>query len=425
MVAFLQRLIHEQGDKVRYDSPYGPVYFFNHPDQVQVVLHGGNFVRTSLVSLVLGQGLLASEGAHWRAQRRLAQPLFHEACLPAFIPAIIDATQAMLRRWDETCHNGATLDVSSEMRRLTLEVIFGAFFSSLPEGDAGDWDAALTTLIEDLGAISSTQFNVPLSFSPTRHARFQEALQSIDRKVRRMIEVRRALEDKPRDLLTLLMQKKDGTTGQPLEDVQIRDEVVTMLIAGHETTAIALGWVWQALAENPAVEERMSAELEQVLQGRTPTANDLPGLRYTRMVLEETMRLYPPVWVTSRQTLVEEELAGCRIPAKTVVLISAYTTHRHPEFWEEPERFNPERFDPEKEQKRHRYAYLPFGGGRHVCLGQSFAILEGQIILARILPRWKIRPAHGHTAEIDPSITLRQRGGLWMTVEPRSPLIAP
>ena len=397
-------------------------YFFNHPDQVQIIAQSNQFQRERLMTLILGYGLLSSDGDYWRGQRRLMAPLFHERCMVGFAPLISGLTREAFHRWDARQKSGLTLDVAFEMRRLTLDVVVRAFFGvELADPSLDELCEEVTTLIEDLGAITNTLFNARERISPERNARFQRALRLVDGFAYRAIAERRAASAKPRDLLTVLIGASDETTGLPLDDKQIRDEVVTMLIAGHETTAIALAWALHLLATHPEAADRLDSELDTVLGGRTPTHEDLPALAYTRLVIEETMRLNPPVWFTMRRALVDTEVGGYRVPAGSSVLVSAFTTHRHRSFWENPEVFDPERFSPERSRGRHKYAHFPFSGGRHHCLGHLFATMEGQIILAMMTQHWRVRPSPGHVVDSNPALTLRQRTGFLAALERRDP----
>lgn len=408
---FVVELVARYGDVVRYFNPYGEVYFFNHPDHVQSVIQSANYQRERLVTMILGKGLLSSDGDLWRTQRRLMTPHFSDHCLLGFARVITETTLAAFHRWDELHAGESSMDVAFEMRRLTLDVIVRALFSVELDGKLDALSDAVTTLIEDLGTITGTLFNVNQQISPARNAKFQNAMRCVDEFAYGLIAERRSLSKMPRDLLTVLLQSKDTATGQPLDDKQLRDEVVTMLIAGHETTAITLGWALHLLTQNPGASSKLDTELDKALGGRTPTHEDLIALSYTRMVIEETMRLNPPVWFMMRRSVVETEIAGYSIPADASVLVCAFTTHRHKDFWEDPERFDPERFSPERSQGRHRYAHFPFSGGRHHCLGHGFAMMEAQLILAMIMQRWRLLPSLGHVVDPNPALTLRQRAG--------------
>ncbi|MDP3767798.1 MAG: cytochrome P450, partial [Dehalococcoidia bacterium] len=255
--------------------------------------------------------------------------------------------------------------------------------------------------------------------TPT-NLRFRRAMRTLDDIVYGMIEARRNNGADKDDLLSMLLEARDEETGEGMSDKQLRDEVFTMFTAGHETTAAALAWTWYLLSQHPEAEGRLHNELGSVLSGRTPGLDDLQRLPYTRMVIEETLRLYPPVWSIGRMALREDTVLGYRIPAKGQVLLSSYVTHRHPEFWDEPERFDPERFAPERAASRPRYAYFPFGGGPRQCIGNEFAMMEAQLALATLAQRYRLRLVPGQVVEPEPAVTLRPRHGVMVTVEARS-----
>jgi cytochrome P450 len=423
---YLTGLVRDYGDTVLYRNPYGPVYFFNHPEQVHAILQNSNLVRTPLVTIMMGDGLLASDGPYWREQRKLVQPAFHERCLQGYAPLISEYAIAMAERWERLAAIGEPVDISSDIKHLALSIILKVMFSvSLSAGDLAKLCDAITTAINDLGAVAWTFFNVPSQFKPSRSAQFREAKAMFDQIVHRIIADRRLSTEKPRDLLSVLLQAQDATTGQPLTDNQIRDEIATMIIGGHETTALTLSWAWHLLAQHPLAEQRLEAEVDDVLQGRTPTTADLPALSYTRMVLQETLRLYPPVWFMMRKAVVADQIGDYEIPANSMVLISPYTTQRHPDHWKDPDQFVPERFLPEHQTGRHRGAFVAFAGGRHHCLGHAFAMMEGQTVLAILAQRFRFRPEAGHQVELDPVMSLRQRDGVRGRIQIRSNFARP
>lgn len=416
---FLLNLVRDFGDAVCYPTPYGPVYFFNHPEDVRQVLHSANIVRAPLVSLALGQGLIASDGPYWRGQRRLMQPDLHENCLQGFEPLILDSIGKMLAGWKLVEHRSVSLDIAHEMKLLTLDIVARAMFSTDLSEHAGALCEAIDVMVEDLGFINCTLLNAPLSISPSRNARFQGALATVDRVVFGLIEERRASHNQTRDLLSTLVDWRDPQTGEGLSNVQLRDEIVTILIAGHETTAIALAWAWHLLAENLPVLRALQREVDEVLNGRLPSIADLPRLPWNESVLNEAMRLYPPVWMMVRRAEKPEEIGGYSIPQDAFVLVSAYTTQRHPQFWENPEVFDPERFTPNTSPKRPLYAHFPFGGGRHLCLGMRFALIEGQLILAALAQKFDFHSLPNSRVVPQPVLTLRQQFGVPMQLEVR------
>jgi len=282
--------------------------------------------------------------------------------------------------------------------------------------DAEIIGAALTEVNRQLGEFHLLDM---LWMIPTlRKRRFRNAVHALDRVVDKIIDQRRRSTHRNQDLLSMLLEAVDEETSQPMTPRQVRDEVLTLLLAGHETTANALAWTWYLLSQNPNAADRLHHELTRVLGERAPGGLDLPQLPYTRMVVEESMRLYPPAWAVSRNAVDEDEIGGYRVPRQTNVIICSFVTHRHSTFWEEPERFDPERFSPARSEGRPNFAYLPFGGGPRICIGNSFAMAEVQLILATVAQRYRLRLVPRHPVELHPLITLRPRYGMRMTLHP-------
>ncbi len=415
---FLLSVTRRHGDAVRYSSGLGNTYLFNRPDYIKQVLHSPQFTRTSLVKIVLGEGLLASDGEYWKRQRRLAQPVFVPGRVAKFGPLILDHTQAMLERWADVAEHGQALDVSGEMTRLTLSIIVEALFGVDLGPKAAELCESIQVLMEDLGDMGCTQINSTLTFSPSSGQRFHTALASVDRIAYEIIDEGRDSPLDPGNLLSLLLSARDEETSEPLSTRQLRDEVVTLMISGHETTSLILSWAWTLLAWNPEAERRVHQELDDVLGKRVPTLQDLDSLPYSHMVLQESMRLYPPVWFIARKSVFAGEVGGCHVPENVLVIVSPYAINRHPRYWEDPDEFEPLRFSPGLD--RPRYSYIPFGGGRHVCLGTHLAMMEGQLILASIAQNYRVHPVPDHPIEPQPAITLRQRHGLMATLSRRT-----
>jgi cytochrome P450 len=391
----------------------------NEADGARRVLQSGNYVRGSMLKLVLGEGLLASEGVYWRRQRRLMQPAFHQQRVAGLDSIITSFAAKMLGRWQEFSVSGRPVDVAAEMPRLTLKIIAKALFSVELNDQLGALSEAVTQLDEDLGRFASMLFTTPPQMSLARNRRFETALREVDRVVHSMISGRRQSQEKIDDLLSLLLSHHAEETDKGLDDRQIRDEAVTMLLAGHVTTANALSFAWYLLSLHPDVEARLHDELGRVLDGRLPTARDIPELRYTRMVLQESLRLYPPVWFISRKALADDDIGGYRIPANAAVVVSPYLMHRHPDYWDDPEQFNPERFALESTGDRPDHAYIPFGAGPHTCIGVHLAMLEGQLILATVAQRYKLGLAQQTVVEPEPALTLKVRDRLPMILQDR------
>lgn len=367
----------------------------------------------------LGEGLLTSEGELWRRQRRILAPAFQTKRIASFAPVMTAATEAMLARWD-VHPKEKPLNIAEEMMRLTLDIIGRTMFSS----DLGEHGAAIGRSVSEYQEFAGRPsivdlLNLPEWLPRLGPARARQAVGALDQAMTAIIAKRRAGETAANDLLSLLLAARDEETGEGMSDTMIRDEVATIFTAGHETTANGLAWTWYLLSLHPRERGALEAELESVLAGRSPIADDLPGLAYTRMVFDEAIRLYPPAHTLAREALDDDEILGHRIPKGSSIVISPWLLHRHKKLWIEPERFDPERFRPEAAAKRHRYAYIPFGGGPRICIGMGFALQEAILILATVAQRYRLRLAPGHRVEPVGLITLRPKGGLPMYLEPR------
>jgi cytochrome P450 len=417
---FLTDLTHTYGDIALVRFLVWPVYVVNHPDFIKQVLqdHHRSYNKDNfdyrLLRPLLGKGLLTNDGASWLHQRRLIQPTFHRQRLAAFGSLMTEATGAMLVRWERYAERGGAVDVADEMMRLTLRIIGQALFSLDLSEEATTVRQALKSANDYLCA------PFPPLYVPTpRNRRLQTALRRLDALVYDLIAARRQSQQDTPDLLSMLLGVRDEETGEGMSDRQIRDEVITLLLAGHETTAVALSWTWYLLAQHSECEKLLHAEVDAVLGGRLPTVEDLPALPYSRMVIEESMRLYPPAWSFSRNAIAEDELGGYPIPPGSMILLCPYTTHRHPAFWEQPEVFDPLRFTPERVAARPHYAYFPFGGGPRLCVGNAFAMMETHLILAAVAQRYRLCLGTDVQVEPEPLITLRPRGGLPMLLATR------
>jgi cytochrome P450 len=324
--------------------------------------------------------------------------------------------RVMLARWAEHAERGESLDVSAEMTLLTLSIIVDALFEVELGPRMWDLTRALIVLLDDLGAMGCTQLNTPLTFSASSRERFQTAMRTVDEVVAIIIDERRRVRVDRVDLMSVLLGARDAQTGKHLSDRQIRDEVVSMLVAGHETTATVLSWSWSLLARNPSVEQNLHQEVDRVLGARPPTLEDLRNLPYTLMVLQESMRLYPPVWFIARKVTSAGDVGGVDVPKNVLVIVSPFAIHRHPEFWSGPDEFSPARFSAGNQHAKH--SYIPFGAGRHLCIGMHLALMEGPLLLAGFAQRYVVRPA-SERIYLHPAITLRVRDGLMATIHER------
>jgi cytochrome P450 len=369
---------------------------------------------------MMGEGLLTSDGDFWRRQRRLSQPAFHRQQIGAFAGTMTSIAEEMLERWQPVAARGQLIDVSAEMIRLTLSIVSKTLFNTDVGAEANTVGEAITVAFKEFDRRLAALFTLPDVVPTPSRRRLHNAIQTLDRVVYRIIEERRRAGEDIGDLLSMLVFARDEETGESMSDKQLRDEVMAIFLAGHETTANALNWIWYLLSKHPAVERRLHDELAAVLGGRIPTLEDLPKLSYTTMVIEESLRLYPPAWVIERRSIAADQIGPYVIPPGSTIIPSQYITHRHPAFWDNPEGFDPERFTPERVAARPRFAYFPFGGGPRVCIDNNFAMMELQLILATVTQRYRLALVPGHPVELDPMITLRPRYGILMDLVPRT-----
>ncbi len=413
----------EHGDVVRLKM--GPKQFFLlvKPEHVRQVLqdHAAKYSkRTRSVEknrLVLGNGLLTSEGEFWLKQRRIAQPAFHRARIAGFATDMAALTERMCERWSP--RGEGRFDVSEEMTHLALEVVGKTLLSADFSASASDVGESVEVLLRQFFKRYTSIIDWPQWIPTAKNREFQAATAVLDRVVVGTISERRKNPGQHQDLLAMLMEATDPDSGDSMSDRQLRDEVMTLVLAGHETVANALAWAFYLLARNPEAQEKLAAELREVLGGRLPTFEDLPKLTYTAQVVSESLRLYPPGWVIAREVEEDDEVAGYRIPRGSAVFVSPFICHRNPAVFENPERFEPERFSPERAAALPRFAYFPFGGGPRQCIGNMYALMEAQLIIATVVRRFRIRMAEDREVEIEPTLTLRPRGGLWVTAAPR------
>jgi cytochrome P450 len=372
------------------------------------------------LKLVLGDGLLTSEGERWRRQRRLAQPAFHVQRLRGLATSMAGLTTETIERWKALPETGRTLDMHGEMMRLTFRIVGKTLCSADVEGDAQAIGKAMTVAMQFANDYIEQFQLIPPWLPLPKNIRFQRARKTLDALVYRLIEEHRRKGDHEGDLLGMLMSVTDEEGGGAMTPAQLRDEVLTLVLAGFETTANALTWTLYLLARHPEVARKLEEEAIRVLGGREATFEDLPRLEYTERVLSEAMRLYPPAWCFERQTVQADEIGGYAIPRGTTIAICPYVLHRNPMYWEAPDAFDPDRFLPERSTERSRFAYLPFGDGPRICIGKGFAMMEMKIVLAMLAGAFQLRLASAEQVEVDPRITLRPKNGMRMTLTPRA-----
>jgi len=414
--------VARHGDVARFRLGPVFVYLVNDPDLIRSVLvtradayHKGRALERA--RRLLGQGLLTSEGALHLRQRRLMQPAFHRERIAGYGETMVRYAGRAAERWKA----GETIDVHKEMVALTLAIVGKTLFDADVEEEADEIGKALTEALELFQRLLMVPYGEFLEKLPIPSTlRFRSARRRLDATIARLIAERRRNPRDRKDLLTLLLLAQDTEgDGGGMTDTQLRDEAMTIFLAGHETTANAMAWTWHLLSQNPEAEGRLHEELDRVLEGRAPGVADLPRLRYTEMVLSESMRLFPPAWILGRRAIVDHELGGYRIPAGSIVLLSQWITHRDARYFPDPLRFDPQRFTAEAQAARPRFSYFPFGGGPRVCIGEGFAWMEGVLVLATIARRWRFLPVDGIPVTPAAMITLRPKSGLPMRIEAR------
>jgi len=370
------------------------------------------------VTAVFGRGLLTSEGEPWQRQRRLAAPAFAGRQLLAYDTAMVALTRQMLDGWKD----GEVIDIHPEMMGLTLRIAAKTLFDSEVERDIRDMDHAMNDLIVEVASRYKRLIFVPDAIPLPGHLRYRRAIRTVERVVSSMIAERRAnvLENR-NDFLSRLMAARDEA-GRPMSDALLRDEAITLLLAGHETTALALSWTWFLLGQHPDAESRMAAEIAEVLGDRRATADDLPTLKFTESVVMEAMRLYPPAWAIGRESTQPFELGGYSFPTGTTIFIIPWVLHRDPRYFEEPETFRPERWMGNLARELPRFAYMPFGGGPRICIGQRFAMIEAVLVLTTMAQRFSMEWQPDRKVTPFPSITLRPLGGVWLKIKERRTL---
>ncbi|MBX7218577.1 MAG: cytochrome P450 [Blastocatellia bacterium] len=422
-LTFFQGLAQKYGDIVHFSLGLERVYLVNHPDLIKEILvtSNSNFTKSrglERAKRLLGEGLLTSEGEFHKRQRRLSQPAFHRDRIATYAKYMVERTMQHRDTWKA----GQTIDVNVEMMHLTLAIVAKTLFDADVDSEADEIGQALTTSMELFITFMVLPFGDLIYKLPLpAKKRFEQAKERLDTTIYRIINERRANQQDRGDLLSMLLLATDTEgDGSGMTDEQLRDEVLTLFLAGHETTANALTWMWYALSQNPEVAQKFYAEVDEVLGDRPATMADYPNLKYTEMVMAEAMRLFPPAWSIGRRNIQEYELGGYTIPARSIHLMSQYVTHRDARFFPEPEKFDPERWTPEAKAARPKFSYFPFGGGTRLCIGESFAWMEGVLLLATLAQKWRLRLAQGQVIDPQALLTLRPRYGMKMIVEERT-----
>ena len=417
-LSYFTWIVREYGDLVGLRVLNFRILLINHPDHIEDVLvnHPRKFVKGRVLKAnkrVFGSGLLTSEGDFWLRQRRLAQPAFHRARIASYASTMVEYTERLLHEWQD----GEERDIHKEMMRLTLQIVGKTLFDADVEHDAQDIGKSMELLLE-FGADFRRTLFIPHWLPTPTNIRMERAIRKIEKVLYRMIAEKRASGRDAGDLLSMLLAAQDED-GSRMTDKQLRDEAITLFLAGHETTANTLSWTWWLLAQNPAVEAKLHAELRAVLAGRAPSLDDLPNLVYTNHIITESMRLYPPAWGIARTAIEDHEIAGYSVPKGSGVSFAQWTVHRDARWYDAPDEFRPERWEGDLLKRLPRFAYFPFGGGPRQCIGNSFALMEASLILATIAQQYRFRLVEGHPVVPLASITLRPRHGIRATLESR------
>jgi cytochrome P450 len=417
---FLSKLA-SLGDIAYFRMARQPAFFINDPEMIRDVLvvnahkfHKGRALKRA--KALLGEGLLTNEGASHLRQRRMIQPAFHRQRIAEYTKSMVDFADKMSNEW----HDGDIRDIDREMMRLTLRIVSKTLFSADVENEADEVTQAMTTIVELFNFLllpfSDWLRNLPLPQSK----RFRNARATLDKIIYGMIVERRKTGEDKGDLLSMLLAARDEDDGAAMTDEQIRDEALTLFLAGHETTANALTWTWLLLSQNPEKEAKLHAEIDRLLGDRSPTIDDIPHLKFIEAVLAESMRLYPPAWAIGRLSVEEHEIRDYKIPVGALILISPYVTHRDSRYWPQPTEFIPERWEAQSiKEAGQKNVYFPFGGGIRRCIGESFAWTEGILLIATLARKWKLSLVPNQKIGLQPMITLRPRFGMKMKIARR------
>ncbi|MBI1282244.1 MAG: cytochrome P450 [Anaerolineaceae bacterium] len=423
MLGYVSRSFKQYGGIWKIEAGGEIQYMISEPDLIQeiTVKQADKFHKSPDyiddkrgLARFLGTGLLTNDGEFWKRQRKLVAPAFHTKRIEAYAQTMVDSTKAMLDRW----HGQSTLDIDDEMMRVTLQIVVKTLFNVDISAEAERIGDAMTALQQMVGNNSIVEKLLPLWIPTPQRRRSKKAVDDLDEIIYGLIADWKKEGKDNGDLLSMLMLTRDDE-GNGMSDKQVRDEAVTLFLAGHDTTANTLNWTWYLLAQNPEVEAKLHHEIDTVLGGNLPTLADLRRLPYSEMVIKESMRLFPPAYFFGRVAIDDVQLGNFYAPKGTGIGISSYTVHRDPRWWDAPETFRPERFSPENAEHIRKYSYIPFGAGPRVCIGNSFAMMEAHLMLVMIAQRYQLRLSAGQEVKIDPLLTMKPKGGLHLLLEER------
>ena len=421
-LGFIERAQRDYGDIVWMRFLYVPALFLYHPNEIEYVLatNPKNFIksmslRSNFFQRLVGNGLLTSQGEEWKRQRRLSSPAFHRERIATYGDTMVDFTKRLAANWQD----GEVRDIHPDMMRLTLEIVVRCLFSADVSSDVDEVGATLKELVKPFASQATLKWILNNRLPTPYHFHFHALARKIDKVVYRIIAERRASGRDEGDLLSMLLAARDED-GSQMTDRQLRDEVMTLFLAGHETTALTLAWSWYLIGTHPEVEKKFHAELDEVLGGRDASMADLPRLTYTEQIAKECMRLYPPAYGLGREAIDDCEIGGYHVPAGTQVFMFQWSTQRDPRFYDRPDEFIPERWTPDFVDQLPKYAYFPFGGGPRACIGASFAMMEIILVLATIGQRFRLDLVKDHPVTIFPAMSLRPKEGIKIVVKNRT-----
>lgn len=421
LLGFFTECAREYGDITYFRLGRRPCLLVNHPDLIEqiVVKQNKNFIKPfpfRYTRKVLGNGLLTSEGPFWLRQRRLAAGAFHAERIAGYGGEMVESTSRMIHGWQD----GQTRDVHADMMQVTLDIVARTLFGADVTDQSQDIGESLLHALRSFSNNFGRRLPLPSWIPTAGNRRAKAAVRGLNRVVQQIVE-RRRREDTPRkDLLSMMLHARDEDDGSQMTDAQLGDEARTFLLAGHETTAISLSWSFYLLATHPQIQATLAEELDRVLQGRHPTAADMPDLKLTERVVLEAMRLYPPAFTIGREALEDFELREYTVPAGTTIFMSQWVMHRDARYYERPDEFDPDRWLPEHSAGRPKMAYFPFGGGPRVCIGNTFAMLESMLVLATVASQWSMRLVPNQEIRLSPVLTLRPRNGIRVVLSKRS-----
>ncbi len=414
------RWVRKYGDIIHIKVGREQIFLLFHPEDIRELLvvkhedfHKGDGVMK--LDRMMGKGLITSEGELHKRQRRLVQPAFHRQRIAGYARAMSEAAQQKAQSWQD----GAVVEMTEEMMQVTLAIVGKTLFNTDVENEASTVREGLMISMEafrelGLSPIGDLKERLPLPIN----ARLRQAREKLDKIIYRIIDEHRRKGTDQGDLLSMLLMAQDED-GSVMSDQQLRDEVMTLFLAGHETTAHALAWTWYALSQNPEVLAKLQEELDTILAGRAPVMDDIPQLPYTQRVLAESMRHYPPIWAIDRRAIRDTTIGGVHIPKGARVVMNQYAVHHDPRWYPNPDRFDPERWTPEAQAARPKFAYFPFGGGPRLCIGEQFAWTEEAILLATLAQQWEAHAIPGWKVQFDPAVTLRPKNGIKMVLHKR------